>query len=623
MHANTPLNRFLAERRNLEEVTKLQDRHLVKLVTAYKHGNSFNLVFPLAKSNLHRYLREPSNQPYLSGRSFSCNPLWSQMLGLAGALYKLQHFVGSSHPQGPARYGFHFDLKPENILVDDDEHLIITDFGQAVFKLAKDTTNSRVVGMGGTEAYAPPELAKNYQGLNRKYDVWSLGCIFLEILTFITSGRDGLEQLDQRRGPSAQETKHGDDSFFERDERTGVARLKPDIEHYVESLQNSDSLRSDLHRDLFAKVHGLILQMLVPDRDRRIDSEGVYNHLKDVVDNPECNLAVPFDSSQVEPDQIAPGRELSKDLLQGLRRLDFTIDGKQENGSIRITEDGSTLTIQNMSDQHSSPVLLGERSDLRMLPEYASCPREGDSQRKLLLHLKSASSGSVANLCTFDLGDNSTACTVLQEVLLAQRVVLSTSLQAANGTPYRRNVFKKVWKRMRSSTIETEAFGAPGQAKTVQLWRTSACVNAHKTEGHVHSHSASQNDPSPPTVRIVVFYEHCICMIRIAENVRFGKGIDHAQHILTLEPTQERVDPSFPVHVFRDDNSSPAVPLQSEDLDSGATSKSQEFCSFRMHFASSEKARSFYESYISLKKEWTKERKKVEGHDRGQRYAAI
>ena len=82
--------------------------------------------------------------------------LWPQLLGISQALYKVQHFHDDSVMDEDPKFGYHFDLKPANILVEQDGRLVITDFGQAVFKAAKDSTDSRVRGMGGTEAYLVP-----------------------------------------------------------------------------------------------------------------------------------------------------------------------------------------------------------------------------------------------------------------------------------------------------------------------------------------------------------------------------------------------------------------------------------------------------------------------------------
>ena len=74
----------------------------------------------------------------------------------------------------------HKDLKPCNILIIQDK-VLITDFGIALdsTELPSDTT----VGPPGpfTRPYVAPEVARA-QPRNLSADIWSLGCVFLDIL---------------------------------------------------------------------------------------------------------------------------------------------------------------------------------------------------------------------------------------------------------------------------------------------------------------------------------------------------------------------------------------------------------------------------------------------------------
>ena len=74
----------------------------------------------------------------------------------------------------------HKDIKPANILIKDD-HVYITDFGIALdwTELNRETTAGPP--MIYTHAYAAPEVTKG-EDRNTKSDIWSLGCVFLDIL---------------------------------------------------------------------------------------------------------------------------------------------------------------------------------------------------------------------------------------------------------------------------------------------------------------------------------------------------------------------------------------------------------------------------------------------------------
>ena len=79
----------------------------------------------------------------------------------------------------------HRDIKPENILVKDD-WIYLTDFGIALDweLLGRSTTTEDA---GKTWIYCAPEVAQR-EKRNVSSDVWSLGCVFLEMTTVLKGG---------------------------------------------------------------------------------------------------------------------------------------------------------------------------------------------------------------------------------------------------------------------------------------------------------------------------------------------------------------------------------------------------------------------------------------------------
>jgi serine/threonine protein kinase len=124
--------------------------------------------------------------------------MFEQMKGIAGAIAKLHNPSNTSE-----RNGRHGDLKPENILFFPDRSsrgtLVITDVGLTRFHIQ--VTNKRVNKTDTTDAsidYGPPE-ALNDDVRSRKYDIWSLGCIFLEFTIWIFGGIDEQENFKKAR----------------------------------------------------------------------------------------------------------------------------------------------------------------------------------------------------------------------------------------------------------------------------------------------------------------------------------------------------------------------------------------------------------------------------------------
>ena len=109
----------------MELVRKLDDPHIVKIVKAYNHGGTFNIVMPCAKSNLGRFLREDASDAVSLYRNCPIEqcPVWEEFLGITKALQKIQESpIGNA--EGPTQkvrqIRCHFDIKPENILVGHD-----------------------------------------------------------------------------------------------------------------------------------------------------------------------------------------------------------------------------------------------------------------------------------------------------------------------------------------------------------------------------------------------------------------------------------------------------------------------------------------------------------------------
>jgi serine/threonine protein kinase len=78
------------------------------------------------------------------------------------------------------------DLKPRNLLVDENEELIIADYGLATGGLTgASTAQSTTQGGGGTYAYMAPEQYndEDFGKVGPPADMWALGCVVIEMLT--------------------------------------------------------------------------------------------------------------------------------------------------------------------------------------------------------------------------------------------------------------------------------------------------------------------------------------------------------------------------------------------------------------------------------------------------------
>lgn len=95
-------------------------------------------------------------------------------------LKQLSKALGFAHSKGY----IHRDIKPENILFDENDVLVLTDFGIA--KVQKNITNMTQMGaVIGTPRYMSPEQAQGNK-LDSRSDIYSLGIVLYEMLTGAT-----------------------------------------------------------------------------------------------------------------------------------------------------------------------------------------------------------------------------------------------------------------------------------------------------------------------------------------------------------------------------------------------------------------------------------------------------
>ena len=185
----------------LNILRQLQHPNIIDLLATYQQEESLALIFPLASGSLRDYMAGP--QPSLTLDLVS--GFLRQLCGLSDALDCI-HNLAASADGFPASIGAHNDLKPENILcfpnisADQPKFDIwkISDFGLGFIK--KQAAGSDMEVKGGTPRYEPPEYAHNKRA-SRQSDIWSFGCIVLELLIFLLSeGEDLTQPISQKVG---------------------------------------------------------------------------------------------------------------------------------------------------------------------------------------------------------------------------------------------------------------------------------------------------------------------------------------------------------------------------------------------------------------------------------------
>ncbi|KAI1475305.1 kinase-like protein [Daldinia eschscholtzii] len=224
---------FQREVAALRPFVVLPHHHIVKLLAAFRHDDSFYLLFPWAEAgSLHTFWKEnPRPIPTVSLSRW----ISEQCLGIATALGQIHHGHDSLVTDSSSYCGRHGDIKPSNILLfqkDTPESNFVwalSDFGLGKLNHHTEKRGDRPVGFSPT--YRAPELDLKGE-INSAYDIWSLGCVFLELLTWVSCGWEGVQSfalsrvdIDQRSSKVGER----DDGFFSITARQGGlsgARLK-------------------------------------------------------------------------------------------------------------------------------------------------------------------------------------------------------------------------------------------------------------------------------------------------------------------------------------------------------------------------------------------------------------
>ena len=169
---------------------------IVELLAAFRHGLTYNFIFPLADMDLEALLHQEQRPlAFENDRAF-----YQAISGLANALENIHNFEYKNQDIVMSQIGFHHDLKPENILVR-GRNFQITDFGLSRFSDKK--SPMRFKWMGGAETYGPPEIdpefRRNEDIDSCAVDLWSFGCVIVEIVAFVLEGRYSLANFRKDR----------------------------------------------------------------------------------------------------------------------------------------------------------------------------------------------------------------------------------------------------------------------------------------------------------------------------------------------------------------------------------------------------------------------------------------
>lgn len=226
--------------------------HLVTLLTTFTFQQRYYLLFEWAEGgnleDLWRVIQQPNirlDQTWVLWLAEQCQGLAEGLRGIHNTQvsrneesqdYLTVSNSGDSFPE--KNCGRHGDIKPHNVLwfrQGDNDHghgvLRISDFGLTRFH-SNDTTKVSSSGIPVSQTYKAPEYDL-LEDLSRPFDIWSLGCLYLEFITWVMLGWEGVQKFgDDRLKEQDYRKKWHTDMFFKihkqhgSDPHTSTATIK-------------------------------------------------------------------------------------------------------------------------------------------------------------------------------------------------------------------------------------------------------------------------------------------------------------------------------------------------------------------------------------------------------------
>lgn len=224
------------------------------------------------------------------------------MFGLVGALRKL-------HKEN-CRHG---DLKPENILhflgSNDagSRHsgygsLVMADVGiSKVHTQATELRNEATNTNATTPCYEAPETEfHKLVPRSRRYDMWSVGCMFMEFTIWLLYGYEAIDNFRELRKPN-------DDPFPQKAayyKRTleGTAMIHPAVTHGLEALRNDPRCRGDTA--LAALIELVADGLLLIDENKRVDADQLSDMFSHICQRARSDPSYLF--RRIEPPPMIP-----------------------------------------------------------------------------------------------------------------------------------------------------------------------------------------------------------------------------------------------------------------------------------------------------------------------------
>ncbi len=230
---------------------KLRHTHIVKISTYSQEDSGFTIIMdPLADYDLKKFLGDCAKEEFLDEKTEMILPWFACML----QALKFAHSQNIKHR----------DIKMGNILVK-GSHIYLSDFSLAKDFTGQDTSVADDEVAAGTLRYRAPETKNNVAG-GRLADVFSLGCVFIEMLT-VVCGRP-FEELCER-----QKARDKTDLFRE---------SLSTVEEWLREMKQKFANERTVKAEKINTMYWIILKMIEEGRENRHSAQTALTKVEQI-----------------------------------------------------------------------------------------------------------------------------------------------------------------------------------------------------------------------------------------------------------------------------------------------------------------------------------------------------
>ncbi|KAG9230349.1 kinase-like domain-containing protein [Amylocarpus encephaloides] len=302
--------KFRNEMEQLQRFNGFVNKHLITLLASYTYENKYHFIFPWANGNLETFMTEAHvKKPILTVTT--ARWLAQQLSGIMAAIdhiHNPEHLYLITEEQ---KYGKHGDIKPDNILwfqstSDPMGILVISDLGLSTLNRAISRSNIPNEKVPKVPLYRPPECDVTGGTISRAYDIWTLGCLFLDVTTWYLGGCALLNAFEETRCSTYILTGGDNNMFFElerldtEDRLVYVAQVKPQVISWFTKLHNHEDCTQFIHDAL--KIVETQMLVIISEGTERASSkvlrkqfEGLTSKCMDDNQLDYCTKGIPLE----------------------------------------------------------------------------------------------------------------------------------------------------------------------------------------------------------------------------------------------------------------------------------------------------------------------------------------